>query len=158
MKKTMIFAIIMMAAIIIAASFDLQFMPSVTLQVPETMIGQELYVCPATDQMWDSIATGMRPFRRFVIMGFFFAALILMFAWGWALYQNLLKDSFKRDTFKKPWAFTKFAFWAAVIVTIMAVTPNRFRRVHIDGAAGEWVLCENNTQGARAVRATAVHN
>lgn len=157
MKREMILSIIFLTAIIIAVSFDVQLVPMEALQIPERLIGQELYVCPAASRMWDSIATGMRPFVRYIVMGFFFAAIILMFNWGWALYQNLLTDKFKRESFKKPWQFTKFTFWAGVLVLILAATPNYFRRVHIDGVAGEWVLCENNSQGARAVRASAVH-
>jgi hypothetical protein len=73
------------------------------------------------------------------------------------MYQNLLKDKFVRDAFKKPWAATKMLFWALVVVLLLVKTPNYFRTVHVDGTNTNWVLCESNTPGARAVRADAVH-
>ena len=80
-----------------------------------------------------------------------------MFGWGWQLYQNMLSDKFKRDSFKNIWGYTKLAFWAGVIVLLIVATPNSFRRVEITGAGNNWVLCDGNTPGARAVRADAVH-
>lgn len=77
--------------------------------------------------------------------------------WSWALYQNLLKDKFVRDAYKTPWEFTKLLFWAVVIITMLTMTPNHFRTVHLDGASGDWILCDNNTPGARVVRADSVH-
>lgn len=157
MKQTMIFAIIILTAIVMAASFDLHIIPQEPLQIPASLSGQALYVCPAASQTWDTIATMLRPFQRYITVGIFFVIMILCFNWGWALYQNLLSDKFKQDAFKTPWQFTKFTFWMIVAVVIISFTPNYFRRVTIDGASGEWVLCENTTPGARAVRADAVH-
>lgn len=156
MKPTMLFAIVVLTAIVLITSFGLQLAPSEVVQVPAAAVENALYVCPVESATWDAVALALRPFTRYIIIGFFFAAMLLMFSWGWALYQNLLKDSFKRESFKNPWAFTKMWFWCGVIVLLAAMTPNHFRTVHITGAAGEWVLCENNTPGARAVRADAV--
>lgn len=158
MKPTMLFAIVMLTAIVLIASFDLQFGASTPINVPASMAGSVLYVCPAASGTWDAVARAMMPFTRSIMIGFLFAAMILMFSWGWALYQNLLKDSFKRESFKNPWAFTKMWFWAGVIILIMALTPNHFREVHLTGSTASYVLCDNNTPGARAVRASAVHN
>jgi len=127
------------------------------ITVPAAFVGHELYVCPASAPAWESAARAVRPFMYYITMGFFFAAIVLMFSWGWALYQNLVADKFKRETYAKPWMFTKMLFWAGVIIVIMAATPNHFKTVHITGADGDWVLCENTTPGARAVRADAVH-
>lgn len=156
MKQTMFLAIIALTAIVLVSSFGLQLSHTEIIQVPESVIGQELYVCPAANQMWDSMAAAFQPFIKFFIVGFFFVAILLLFTWGWALYQNLLKDSFKRDAFSKPWQFTKLAFWAGVILLLLCATPNYFRTVHINGVNGNWVLCENNSPDARAVRADAV--
>ncbi len=158
MKPTMLFAIVMLTAIVLITSFDLQFGASTPVAVPESMAANVLYVCPVASGTWDAVARALMPFTRSITIGFLFAAMILMFSWGWALYQNLLKDSFKRESFKNPWAFTKMWFWAGVIILIMALTPNHFREVHLTGSTSSYVLCDNNTPGARAVRASAVHN
>ncbi|MDO5012637.1 MAG: hypothetical protein Q4E56_03955 [Pseudomonadota bacterium] len=158
MKPTMLFAIVMLTAIVLITSFDLQFGASTPIAVPESMAANVLYVCPVASGTWDAVARALMPFTRSITIGFLFAAMILMFSWGWALYQNLLKDSFKRESFKNPWAFTKMWFWAGVIVLMAALTPNHFREVHLTGSTSSYVLCDNNTPGARAVRASAVHN
>jgi len=75
----------------------------------------------------------------------------LAFFWGWALYQNLLQDKFKREDFAKVWGFTKILFWAGVILVIVLHTPNHYKRVEIRGATGEYVMCENTSDGVRAV-------
>lgn len=154
----MLFAIVMLTAIVLITSFDLQFGASTPVAVPESMAANVLYVCPVASGTWDAVARALMPFTRSITIGFLFAAMILMFSWGWALYQNLLKDSFKRESFKNPWAFTKMWFWAGVIVLMMALTPNHFREVHLTGSTSSYILCDNNTPGARAVRASAVHN
>ena len=158
MKPTMLFAIVMLTAIVLITSFDLQFGVSTPIAVPESMVANVLYVCPTASGPWDAVARTLVPFTRSITIGFLFAAMILLFCWGWALYQNLLKDSFKRESFKNPWAFTKMWFWAGVIVLIATLTPNHFRAVHLTGDTSSYVLCDNNTPGARAVRASAVHN
>ena len=82
--------------------------------------------------------------------------LVLTFSWGWALYQNLLKDKFSADAYKNPWALTKAVFWMAVAFFILFQTPNYFRRVEVRGHGDNWVLCENTSAGARAVNPRAL--
>ncbi len=156
MKPTMLFAIVMMTAIVLMTSFDLQLSPTTALQVSSDIAPNVLYVCPAASNTWDTIAMAMQSLKQPIIIAFFFGAIILLFTWAWAMYQNLLKDKFNRDSFKTPWSFTKFGFWALIIVLMLMMTPNHFRSVHIQGAKGDWVFCENNTPGARAVRADVV--
>lgn len=156
MKPPMIFAIIALTAIAVAASFGIKLMPSALVQVPASAAGQALFVCPAADSMWDAIAMAMRPAMRYISIAFFFGVLVLLFNWGWAMYQNLLADKFEQKKFSTPWKFTKFVFWAAVIVAVLAATPNHFKTVHLRGADGNWVLCEQDSPGARAVRAEYV--
>ncbi|MDW2958487.1 MAG: hypothetical protein R8M37_01595 [Alphaproteobacteria bacterium] len=157
MKPTMLFAIILMISIVLMTSFNLTLSPTESLTVSAAMSPQALYVCPDTDSFWTPLSDGLVQLRRPIIIGFIFVGILLVFIWGWALYQNLLKDKFSRDTYKKPWGFTKLAFWAIIIVSMLMSTPNHYRMVRIDGAPGDWVLCENNTPGAKVVRASAVH-
>lgn len=156
MKPNFLFAIIALISIVIISSFDLQLAPNAALQIPENMIGQALYVCPAESSVWSSVAQMLQPVSKYITIAFFFIVMLLLFNWGWALYQNLLSDSFKRESFSKPWQFTKLTFWAGVIVLLLVFTPNHYRTVHIEGATGEWVLCESDTPGVLAVRAELV--
>ena len=158
MKKGLLYSIIALAAIIIVASFHMQIGENVVSDIPENMMGRVLYVCPSADTVWDSVSMSLRPFINYIIAGFFFGLVLLLFGWGWQLYQNLLTDKFKRESFKNIWAFTKFGFWALVIIMLMLVTPNGFRRVSVTGAGDNWVMCDANSAGARAVRSDAVHS
>lgn len=152
MKPTMMFAIIMLTAIVLIVSFGLQLSPTTPVALPDgTNPAQILYVCPAASQTWDSVAHAIHALIQPITIGFFFASMILLFVWGWALYQNLLKDKFDKSSFSTPWSFTKFLFWAMVIITLIVATPNHFKTVHINGTTGNYVLCEDNTPGARAV-------
>ena len=158
MKKPMMSAIILLTIIVLMASFDLSLDGSAPIAVSESVRGRVLFVCPSSSWFWDAMASGFAPFTRYITMGFFFAAIVLTFMWGWALYQNLLKDSFNKDSFSKPWSFTKMLFWAGVVVLLVLNTPNHYRRVTISGENGDWVLCENTSAGARAVNAELVHS
>ena len=156
MKNTMLWVIMFMIAIILMVSFDISLTPNQPVQVPLAARANALYVCPAASEMWDAISNGIMPFKRYINITIIFSGLILLAIWGWALYQNLLKDKFNRDSFKKPWGATKFFFWCVITIYILVMTPNYFRTVHITGSNQDWVLCENNTPGARPVRANAV--
>lgn len=153
----MIFAIAALAAIVVASSFGLQLMPGKPVPLSPAAQGDALYVCRVGGTMWNTVSVSLRPFTHYIVILFFFAVMILLFNWGWAMYQNLVADKFKREAFSNPWKFTKFTFWAAVIVTIVMATPNHFKTVKLHGASGDWVLCERDTPGATAVRASAVY-
>ncbi len=157
MKPTMMFAVIMLTVIVLMVAFDISFAPHATIAVSDSVAPNALFVCPVTDSMWTSVSAGLSRFTRPLVISLFFAIMILLAVWSWALYQNLLKDKFNRDSFKNPWAFTKLLFWAAIIVFMLVRTPDSFRTVHLDGASGNWVLCDNNSPGARAVHANKVH-
>lgn len=164
MKPVMLYAIIAVAAIAIVASFGFQLGTPPPV-IPESIAGNVLFVCPMENPTWDSISMGLHPFNRYIIGGFFFTAVLLMFGWGWELYQNLLSDKFKRESFKNIWGFTKIWFWALVIVTLLIYTPNYFRRVEITGTTSDWVLCNASDLcdtdapdcHTRTVHADAVH-
>ena len=157
MKKSMLSAIILLTIIVLMASFDFSLDGSPPIQLSPNIRGSALFVCPATSSFWNSIAAGFSFFTRYVLIGFFFAAIILAFMWGWALYQNLLKDSFNKDAFSKPWGFTKLLFWVGIILVIIFNTPNRYRAVEVTGKTGDYVLCENTSPGAVVVRSDLVH-
>ena len=157
MKPTMMFAVVLLTAIVLMTAFNITLGPTDVVTVSAANAPNALYVCPADGGIWEKLAMGFAMFRRPLIIGFFFALIVLLFTWGWALYQNLLKDKFVRDAFKTPWAFTKLLFWAVVIMSLLLATPNHFRTVHLTGASGNWVLCDNNTPGNKPVYADAVH-
>lgn len=156
MKKSMVSAIIVLTIIILMAAFDFSLDGSRAPHISESVIANALFVCPATNSFWDAMAAGFGAFSRYILMGFFFAAIVLVFMWGWALYQNLLKDEFKKDMFSKPWTFTKMLFWTGVIVLLVINTPNHYRKVQVSGRSGDFVLCESVSQGAIAVPADSV--
>lgn len=158
MKKAMMSAIIMLTIIILMVTFGFSLDGRPPVLVPPELRGHALFVCPVpTDDVWAAVSEGFGQGSLYITIIFSFAMIVLAFMWGWALYQNLLKDEFKRDSFAKPWLFTKFTFWAAVVMALVIVTPNRFRSVTVDGRSGEWVLCENTSNGAVPVDCGAVH-
>ncbi|MEE1030177.1 MAG: hypothetical protein UIC65_04085 [Alphaproteobacteria bacterium] len=157
MKPTMMFTVIMITAIVLMVSFGISLGPNTPIALNDAVAPNALFVCPVKDSGWTQIAAGIGQFTRPLVISLFFAIMILAAVWGWALYQNLLKDKFDRGSYKNPWAFTKLLFWAAIIVFMLIKTPDYFRIVHLDGDNGAWVLCDNNTPGARAVHANKVH-
>ncbi|MDR1360983.1 MAG: hypothetical protein LBJ18_01585 [Rickettsiales bacterium] len=157
MRPTFLFSIVFIAAIIMAASFGLHIQSLDPLyNLPPDVAANALYVCPAANPAFDNVSKGLLPFLNQINMVFFFALILLVFAWCWALYQNLLKDEFKADKFKQPWWWTKAIFWVFAIVLILVWTPNNYRNVHIVGAEGNWILCDDNTPGALPVKASSV--
>lgn len=157
MKPTMMFAVIMVTAIVVMVSFNISLAPNAPIILNDTVAPNALFVCPVTDSIWTQIAAGIGRFARPLKIALFFSIMILIAVWLWALYQNLLKDKFDRGAYKNPWAFTKLLFWASIIVFMLIRTPDSFRIVHLDGNNGTWVLCDNNTPGAKAVHADKVH-
>lgn len=157
MKPTMVTAICFLTAIIIISSFGLQLDPvDVTTQIPESLAANVLYVCPATSSIWDPIATGFSQFSKVFRVLLAACLIVLAFSWGWAFYQNLLKDKFDGDKYKQPWALTKVLFWGTVIIFMFMMTPNYFRTVHVTGVNKDYVLCEVGDKDARPVRADVV--
>lgn len=157
MKPTMVTAICLLTAIIIVSSFELQLDPvDVSTQIPDAVAANILYVCPVTSTIWDPISAGFTQFAKFFKVLLAACVMILSFSWGWALYQNLLKDKFDGDKYKQPWGLTKILFWAVVIIFMLMMTPNYFRTVHVNGINKDFVLCEVGDEGAKPVRADIV--
>ncbi len=157
MKPTMVTAICLLTAIIIVSSFELQLDPvDVSTQIPDAVAANILYVCPVASTIWDPISAGFTQFAKFFKVLLAGCVMILSFSWGWALYQNLLKDKFDGDKYKQPWGLTKILFWAVVIIFMLMMTPNYFRTVHVNGINKDFVLCEVGDEGAKPVRADIV--
>lgn len=156
MKKTMILTILALIAILMMVGFDITISPNPPVKVPDAVAPNVLYVCPAENSAWTQYAEILRKFKKTIIVGLFSVGILLCFIWSWALYQNLLKDKFNRDAFKKPWGATKIYFWAIIAITILMSTPNHFRTVHLKNNNQNWVLCENNTPGAKPAYANMV--
>ena len=156
-KPGLLFTVSLLAIIILAASFNMNFGGNAPVHLraginPDNV----LYVCPATSDGWNQFSTGLHAVGQYAHLLFAFIILVLMFSWGWALYQNLLKDKFSADVYKKPWELTKSVFWGIVIFTVVYMTPNYYRTVHVRGARADYVLCESTSTGARAVNPSAV--
>lgn len=145
MKPAMTFALVLMTAIILMSSFGVHLGENVMIPVPENLLGSVLFICPAASSGWDSASSILQQFIRPLLIIVFFAFIMLMFVWGWALYQNLLKDKFDKSKFTNPWGFTKMFFWACIILLLAVQTPNHFKIVHVRGLDGNYVLCEQNT-------------
>lgn len=158
-KPGLFFSVCILAMIILASYFGFGLGGEEPVALPHGVNPDNvLYVCPVASNTWDSFAKAMSFGRKFIFIGFTFAFIVLLFGWGWALYQNLVKDKFSADAYKNPWDLTKLFFWAAVICTVLAMTPNYFRTVHIhkNGQTLNYVLCENTSVGARPVNPQAV--
>ena len=119
MKPTMLFAIILLTSIILMTVFNINLSPTTPIVLGGDVAPTALFVCPASSSTWDMLSHGLGQFTRPLIIGFFFAVILLCFSWAWAMYQNLLKDKFVRDAFKTPWALTKMLFWGLVIVLLL---------------------------------------
>ena len=156
MKKGLLYAAIALAAIVIVAGFSMQLGTPPDFHIPESGADEVLFVCPMASTTWDSIALVLHPFSKYIVSAFFFAVVLLLFGWGWQLYQNLITDKFKRESFKTIWGLTKFTFWAGVVVWLLLATPNSFRRVERTDVGGDWILCESTTDGAKPVLAKYV--
>lgn len=157
MKPTMVTAICLLTAIIIVSSFGLQLDPvDVSSQISGAASANTLYVCPINSSIWDPIAAGFSQFATFFKVILAACLIVLSFSWGWAFYQNLLKDKFDGDKYKQPWGLTKMLFWGVVVIFMLMMTPNYFRTVHINGTNQDYILCEAGDNNARAVPADTV--
>ena len=151
-KPGLLFVVSILAIVVLAASFKMGFGGNEPIHLPDGIDPDSvLYVCPAgVKSAWTQISTVLHSVGKNVYLFFAFMVLVLCFTWGWALYQNLLKDKFNPDAYKNSWDFTKIVFWMAVVFFILFMTPNHFRTVKVQGSSADWVLCENTSDGARA--------
>ena len=156
-KPGLLFIVSLTAIIILAASFHMDFGGTAPIHLPATVNPDNvLYVCPTGGGAFGQFADALHAVGRYVFLFFSFMALVLVFSWGWALYQNLLKDKFSADAYKNPWDLTKIVFWMAVVFFVLFKSPDYFRSVEVRGHGTNWTLCENTSAGARAVSPRAV--
>ncbi len=152
-KPGLLFTVSLLAIIIVAASFDMNLGGNAPIRLPAGVNPDSvLYVCPIGDGAWVQFSSALHMVGRYVSLFFAFMVIILVFSWGWGLYQNLLKDKFSADAYKNPWSLTKIVFWMAVIFFVLFKTPDYFRSVEVRGHGTNWTLCENTSAGARAIR------
>ena len=131
------------------ASFNLHLGDVKPIVLPSGIRGSTLFVCPAASDLWDGIAQGLGMMTRYFVIALFFSVIMLLFVWGYRLYQSLLKDKIERDDYKTVWSLTKFFFWAVIVLVLLLNTPNYYRRVTVNGVKGYWVLCENVSPDAQ---------
>lgn len=157
-KPGLLFVVSLLAIIILAASFNMDFGGNAPIRLPNGVNPDNvLYVCPANSgEIWGQFSEILQRVGKYVYLFFAFMILVLLFSWGWALYQNLLKDKFSADVYKNPWDLTKIIFWMAIVVFVLFKTPDYFRTVHVRGSNANWVLCENTSSGVRLVKPSAV--
>ena len=155
-KPGLLFSVYALAMIILASvfKFHLNGVNESTANATKN-VAQYIFVCPATNKTWESIAQMFSIGKSFIYFGIAFIIIVLVFGWGWALYQNLLKDKFDVAPYKTPWGITKVVFWAVVICYVLMMTPNHFRtKITRKGGGHEtvWVLCEQTAKDARALK------
>ena len=156
MKKGLLFSALAGVAIIVAAAFGLHLITPAAHNLPDSLSGAVLFVCPAASYTFDPIAKQLGLIRNGLTIAFFFVFMILAAGAGWALYQNLIEDKFKEKNWETIVVLGKWLFWITIAVTLALHTPNHFRRVYLKGAAGEYVLCEESDPASIPVHASAV--
>lgn len=152
MKKlngSLVFVLILMTAIIMMASFGLYLGDTKPIVLSKALQGNTLFICPAESGIWDGISAGLSSMTRYFVIGLFFCLIILMFVWGYRLYQSLLKDKIEREDYKNVWGLTKLFFWGVIVIVLLLNTPNHYRGISVDGIKGYWVLCEETSPDAR---------
>lgn len=158
MNPGFVFSVIGIIAIIVASSFGLHIFPIAPIHVlPDSVAGHALFVCPAANSMFDEIARQLSYLRNSLSVVFFFIFILWLAMIGWSLYQNLLKDKFEEKSWQSITFLGKTLFWITLIITVLMHAPNHYLRVTLDGAGGEFVLCESNNPASRPVHNNAVH-
>ena len=142
--------------IIVMSLNNFQLTRPTVVSVPDSSIGSILYVCPIEDKDFDLLARQLGSHGKGLSIAFTFIVILWIAILLWTLYQSLLKDKFERKSYDLPIFLGKFLLFGTIIVLILMRTPNHYRAVLLEGSNSRWTLCENNTPGAKAVRANAV--
>ena len=159
MNPGFVFSIVAIIAIIVASSFGLHIFPTAPVNVlPDSIADSALYVCPAANSIFDEIARQLSYIRNSLTIVFFFIFMLWIAMIGWSMYQNLLKDKFEEKSWQSIKFLGKILFWITIIITILMNAPNHYRRVSLNGANGEFVLCESNNPASRPVHSKSVHS
>jgi hypothetical protein len=139
-------------AIIVMSMNGFQLRPHPAMELADSVAGQALFVCPAADAGFESVAKELGTFRGGLSVAFTFFAILFAAVTAWAVYTSLLNDKFDKKNYGIPIFLGKNLLWVFILTTILLHTPNYFRRVFVQGQDGAWVLCERDTPGARAVK------
>ena len=154
-KKGLLFSVCAFALILLEAIFKVKLRGGgESAQAMAKNSADYLFVCPMSSHTWDAVSKAFSRLQQYISMFVVFIVIVLLFSWGWALYQNLLKDKFVADAYKRPWDITKVVFWATIVLVMAVLTPNYFRPKitgRSNGHETKWVLCEQTAAGARAV-------
>lgn len=155
-KNLLLLWVLMAIAIIVMSIHNFQLVPGTPIELADSVAGNALFVCPAADIEMDNTAANLTRFRTplLVIFSIFFMLWIAIL--GWMIYTALLKDKFEKKPFELPIFLGKFLLFIFILVLIMMKSPNHFRVVRIKGSPDNWVMCENNSPGAKPVRKDAV--
>jgi hypothetical protein len=148
--------VLMAIAVITVSSNRFQLRPGKPAQVPEAQLASALFACPAADKQFDSMAATIKKYRGGMAITYSALVLLWIFLIAWVLYQALVKDKFDEKDWSLPIWLGKFLAFLPVIWVISNYSPNNFRNVSINGTNADWVLCERDSPGARAVRAASV--
>lgn len=159
-KPGLLFSVYALALIVLASVFKLHLQTnSESAKAVTKSVADHLFVCPSASQTWDSVAKAFSFSEKYISMFVVFIIIVLVFSWGWALYQNLLKDKFSADAYKNPWYITKVVFWITIVCCVLVMTPNHFRAkvsVRSGGQVVEKVLCEQSAPDATSVKIRTV--
>ena len=152
-KPGLLIAVSIFAIIILSVAFNMNFGGGSPVKLPEGVNPDSvLYVCPIASNTWDHLSESLHFMSKYASFFFSFVGIVLFFSWGWALYQNLLKDKFNEEAYKNSWAITKVMFWLIIAFTVLIVTPNHYRRVDVRGHGSDWVLCDSTSENAQPVK------
>jgi len=165
MKPGLLFSVVAIITIIILSSFSTG--PGEWMGIPPADHsalferhnidpGAVLYVCPAESTLWDDLSNAFLEFRTQILMIWAGLLLFLVTAFGWAFYQNLIKNKFEEGTYVFAITFARGLFWITVIMVLLIFTPNHFKSVGVVGSDTRFVLCQSTTPDSRPVRADAV--
>lgn len=154
-KKGLLFSVCAFALILLEAIFKVKLRGGdESVKAMAKNAADYLFVCPVSNHTWDAVAKSLSRLQQYISMFVVFVIIVLLFSWGWALYQNLLKDKFVADAYKRPWEITKMLFWATIVLVMAVMTPNHFRPKitgRSNGHETKWVLCEQTSAHARAI-------
>ena len=156
-KNLLLLWVMLAIAIIIMATNEFQLMPVKQIELADSVAASTLFVCPAADPEFDNIAREISLFKSPLSIIFMFFAMLWAAISTWTMYQALLKDKFEQKSFELPIFLGKFLLFAGIAVALLMYSPNRFRRVSVQGMSEQFVLCENNSPGAKPVRKGAVN-
>jgi len=152
MKNLLLLWVLLAIAVIIMSVNDFQLMPGKTIEVVDSAAGNVLFACPAADMQFDGVAAQLLLLKKGLIIVFSFFAMLWLAVTAWLIYQALLKDKFEKKSFELPIFLGKFLVFTGIAAIVLINSPNHFHRVNIKGMPGAWVLCENNSPGAKPVR------